>query len=101
MREPRAQQDGLNSFLLHQSSRYLYSLPLVPHYYRVEPVGVGLYDGSMFGVISVSCMGYKTNLEHSIMVRCLVKNNLYALDTRAHAQVYSDMLYYLLYEESD
>ena len=49
MREPRAQQDGLNSFLLHQSSRYLNSLPLIPHHYRIEPVGVGLYEGSMFG----------------------------------------------------
>jgi len=44
MREPRAQQDGLNSFLLHQSSRYLNSLPLIPHHYRVKPVGVSLYD---------------------------------------------------------
>lgn len=44
MREPGAQQDGLNSFILHQSPRYLNSLPLIPHHYRVQPVGVGLYD---------------------------------------------------------
>jgi hypothetical protein len=65
MREPGAQQDGLDSFLLHQSSRYLNGLPLIPHHYGVERVGVGLYDGSVFGWISVSCMGDNADLEHS------------------------------------
>jgi hypothetical protein len=74
MREPRAQQDGLNSFLLYQSSRYLNGLPLIPYHYRVEPVGVGLYNGSMFGKISVSCMGDKADLEHSNMLKLIVEN---------------------------
>jgi hypothetical protein len=65
MREPGAQQDGLDSFLLHQSSRHLNGLPLIPHHHGVERIGVGLYDGSMFGWIGVSCMGDKADLEHS------------------------------------
>ena len=67
MCEPGAQQDGLDSFFLHQSSRFLDSLSLILHHYGVESVGVGRYDGSVFGWIGVSCMGDKADLEHSSM----------------------------------
>ena len=64
MRESRAQQYGLNSFIFHHLPADINGLTLGSHDHGVKRVRACLDDGPVFGQISVPSMSKETYPEH-------------------------------------